>query len=116
MKFVKYILIGIAVFLVASLVQNISRMNLAMSRISQAKQELSASEKKNEDLKNSLQISDSSEFVEGQARDKLGLAKIGETVIVLPQADVLRKLAPVRVETKINLPDPNWKKWLKLFI
>ena len=44
----------------------------------------------------------SPEFIEGQIRNKLGLVKPGEAIVVLPDADTLRKLAPqmpVEVDT-----------------
>ncbi|MDP3994252.1 MAG: hypothetical protein Q8P91_00270, partial [bacterium] len=55
------------------------------------------------------------EYIEKQLRDKLGLSKEGETIVVLPDADTLRKLVPPIPGEEEILPDPNWKKWLKLF-
>lgn len=55
-------------------------------------------------------------FIEKEIRDKLGLVKGGEAVVVLPDEDTLRKLAPVVLSESVALPDPNWRKWLKLFI
>jgi hypothetical protein len=57
----------------------------------------------------------SQDYIEKQLRDKLGLAKPGEIVVVMPDADTLRKLAPKPVEEEAVLPDPTWKKWLRLF-
>ena len=55
------------------------------------------------------------EYIEKQLRDNLGLAKEGEIVVVLPDEEILRKIAPSVPEEEDILPDPTWKKWLKLF-
>ena len=69
----------------------------------------------NEELKKELQILGSEEYKERQLRDKLGLAKEGELIVVLPPDETLRKLAPKSLEEEDSLPDPNWKKWMHLF-
>ncbi len=43
------------------------------------------------------------------------MAKEGEIIIVLPDEEILGTLAPNLEEEEEALPDPNWKKWLKLF-
>ena len=44
------------------------------------------------------------------------MAKEGEIVVILPDEHILRKLAPDREIEEEVLPDPNWKKWMKLFL
>jgi hypothetical protein len=41
--------------------------------------------------------------------------KEGEVIVVLPDEDILRKLAPLLPTEENTLPEPNWKKWEKLF-
>ena len=76
-------------------------------RVKEAQKKMVEAEKRNEELRQKLEFSQSPEFVEREARDKLGLVKPGETVVIIPpfeasQAAVVENL-------------PNWKKWLKLF-
>lgn len=53
----------------------------------------------------------SEEFVEKQARDKLNMAKEGETVVILPEGEgVLGE-----VEISRERQEPIWKKWLGVF-
>lgn len=64
-------------------------------------------------LKEELNYVQSEEFVEKEARGKLGLSKEGETIVVLPEnfeemVESSRK--GIGVE-KI----PNWRKWLRIF-
>ncbi|OGY10101.1 MAG: hypothetical protein A2700_02840 [Candidatus Blackburnbacteria bacterium RIFCSPHIGHO2_01_FULL_44_64] len=59
------------------------------------------------------------EFIEREARDKLGLVAEGETVVVLPDGDTLRRFAPLEdtVEEEFE-PEkrPIWGRWLRLFL
>ncbi len=107
-------LILLAVFIV-SLVRNVSRSYDANRRITQANSDLNKLETESVDLKKELDISTTYSFKEKEVRDKLGLAKEGDIVLVLPSAQELRKLAPERKAKEEAIPDPNWKKWLKLF-
>lgn len=66
-------------------------------------------------LEEQLKISESEEYVEKQLRNKLGLVKEGEIVIVLPEASIVKKLSPVIPEEEVSKPKPNWQKWLELF-
>jgi cell division protein FtsB len=58
----------------------------------------------------------SPEFVEREARDRLGLAKEGEVVVILPSEDVLKHLAPPLEELE-EYPeqDPIWRRWVRMF-
>ena len=42
--------------------------------------------------------------------------KDGETIVVLPEEETLRKMAPRFEREEEVLPDPTWKKWVKLFL
>ena len=44
------------------------------------------------------------------------MAKEGEIVVILPDPETVRKFAPSIYTEEEPLPDPNWKKWLKLFL
>lgn len=69
-----------------------------------------------EEIKNGL---NSPEFIEKEARDKLGLAKPGEVVVVLPPEDVLRRLAPINSEEEESVGEagwPVWRQWVRLFL
>jgi len=102
-KYLSYLLIFISILLMVSLVRNIVKINNVKIR------------EENEELEAKLEILRSDEYQEKQLRDKLGLAKEGELIVVLPEDEVLRNLAPKHVEEEETLPDPNWKKWAHLF-
>lgn len=115
-KYQKYIVIGLILFLGLSLVRSASKISVAKKRVAAAQEKVEKLKKEQEELEKKVAAVQSPEYVESQLRDKLGLAKEGEKIIVLPDDETLIKLAPVVPEEEDTLPDPNWKKWLKLFL
>lgn len=111
-----YLLILFVLVLSLSLYRNLSRIKRSNQEIKRVEQKVENLEGENEELQDKLEIVKSEEYVEKQLRDKLGLAKEGEIVVVLPEEEILRRLAPEIDEEEDVLPDPNWKKWAKLFL
>lgn len=110
-----YLLILLFVFLLASFVRNIVKTGKAKKQIQEAETRVEKLREEGRQLSEKVQAVKSQEYIEKQLRDKLGLAKEGETVVVLPDDEILRKLAPTRLEEEETLPDPTWRKWAKLF-
>ncbi|MBX4205750.1 septum formation initiator family protein [Candidatus Microgenomates bacterium] len=108
--------IFIGILLTITLIRNILVISSANQKMQNLKKEIVDINIKNENLKKQIQISSTEEFKEQQARDKLGLVKEGETIIVLPETEILKKFSPKIEEEQETLPEPNWKKWLNLFI
>ena len=77
--------------------------------ISQAQKELSLQKQENQRLKSALSYSQTQEFIEKEARDKLFMVKEGEQKVLIPQ-----ELGNSRYQSNEN-NDPNWKKWWNLF-
>lgn len=109
------VIIFIIALLSLSLLGNITRILSANQKLAEAKNKILAAQKEQEDLKRKVAEAQSPEFIEKQARDKLGLAKEGEIVVILPDPQTLKLLAPTHEKEETFLPDPNWKKWMKLF-
>jgi cell division protein FtsB len=110
-----YLLIFIFLLMFASLIRNILRVVESNKRIGKAQDQVEKLKKENEGLEEKLAVTRSEGYIEKQLRDKLGLAKEGEIVIVLPDEKILETFAPSLEEEEETLPDPNWKKWLKMF-
>ncbi len=110
-----YLLIFIFLLMFVSLIRNILRVVESNKRIEKAQDQVERLKKENEELEEKLAVTKSEGYIEKQLRDKLGLAKEGEIVIVLPDEKILETLAPKLEEEEETLPDPNWKKWLKIF-
>lgn len=106
----------ISFFVVLSAARSVSNLVSSRNRVSLAEDRLEAVQKEQENLKDELAEAQSEYFAEKQARDKLGLAREGEIVIVLPEEDLLRRLSPRVVEDEsTELLEPNWVKWANLF-
>jgi cell division protein FtsB len=113
-------LIGIAtwvlvLFLIISTVKNIGRVGSINSAVQKEKEKIEKMKEENVRLEAEIAQTQGSEFIEKQIRDRLGFAKEGEAIVILPDAETLRKLAPQILIEKDTLPDPNWRRWMKLF-
>lgn len=110
------IVIILVIFLLGiSLVRNLFKIYEAKRRIKEEAVKLERLEAENQKIKDEIEKVKQQEYVEKQIRDKLGLVKEGELIVVLPDEETLRKLAPQEEKEEEALPDPVWKKWLKLF-
>lgn len=116
-KYSLYILLVFCAFLVFSLAGNIRNSMDAKDRVYEVENRINNLEEENKELERNLEIAKSEEFMEENLRDELGYVKEGEIVLVLPEdEDYIRSYAPKLPEEKDLLPDPNWKKWAKLFL
>lgn len=111
-----YFLLVFLVLLILSLFRNYQKVKDVDQQIRNKEAEVQKIREEGEELEKRLALAQSDEFIEKQLRDKLGMAKEGEIVVILPPDDVLRKIAPKIVEEEEILPDPNWKRWLKVFL
>jgi len=99
-----------------SVVRSINQMLSTGDRLVEAQNELEKAKNIQEKLLHDLSVVTSVEYKEKQARDKLGLAKEGEIVIVLPDEVTLKKLSPRNNDyQEISLPDPVWRRWVEVF-
>jgi cell division protein FtsB len=106
----------LALFLLISTVRNIARVRAINSLVQDEKNKVEQMKAENAKLQAQIAQTQGEAFIEKQIRDKLGLAKAGEAVVILPDPSILKALAPQPPIEENSLPDPNWKKWLKLFL
>lgn len=111
----EYLLILLSILLVISLTRNILKIRGADKKIEDAKRGLEDSRVESQELKVEIEALQSDEYIEKQLRDKLGLARESEIILVLPEEEILKKLAPRKENEEEALPDPLWKQWLNLF-
>jgi cell division protein FtsB len=114
--FLQWGIIILALILAISLVKSTLKILGSNEKITQALSEVRELEKENEILEKEFKGVQNVQFIEREARDKLGLAKEGEYVLILPDEDSLRAVAPKMEEKERELPPLNWEKWLKLFL
>lgn len=112
----KYLLIFGVIVVAISLIRNVIKVIDIRNRIKEEEKKVEVLKKEKEELERKVAEAESDVYIEKQLRDKLGLAKEGEIVLILPEDEILRKIAPVTKEEEDYLPDFTWKKWLKLFL
>jgi cell division protein FtsB len=110
-----YALILLAILLAVSTVGNFQKARRVRSDIQAEKDKIAKIKAENDELERQLAEIQGSDFIEKEVRNKLGLAKEGEAIVVLPDEATLKRLAPQNLNEGDTLPDPNWKKWEKLF-
>ena len=82
-------------------------------RLSDAAQSLYNLEVKNKQLKQRLEEISSKDFIEEQARNKLNLSKLGETMVIIPDEKINEILGASESAQEKRLP--NWLGWWKVF-
>ena len=112
----RWLALIVLIILTISFVRNISKIRGAGDRIEEAKVKNETLMVEISKLGEQLELLESDVHVESEIRNKLGLAKEGEIVVVLPDNEILKKIAPKIEFEEESLPDPNWKQWMELFI
>lgn len=75
--------------------------------VTEAQKELNFQKQENQRLKSALSYSQTQEFIEKAARDKLFMVKKGEQKVLMTKEEVAQK------NIKENIP--SWKQWWDLF-
>lgn len=91
---------------------NISRLLRVQGMVGRDKEEVAATKTENDALKQKLAEVQTPEFVEREAREKLGLGREGERVVILPEEKQVES-GELKVESgKVG----NWRLWRKLYL
>ena len=96
-----------------NLIRQINDALRSSERLSARAEAVYQLEAKNKELKNKLSRIQLPEFIEQQARDKLGLGRGGETIIIIPEEKIKQILGASESAQEIRLP--NWLGWIRVF-
>lgn len=108
----KFILILILVLGAFSLGRSIWRNLGGTHRVGRLREELAAAQRRNEGLKNDLAEKEGLAFVEKEAREKLGMVKAGEKVVVIPkEGGAVSSVGITNVTPRVYY----WREWLRVF-
>lgn len=116
-RLIRIFVLGLFVILFVSTIRAVVKLRETRGQIEKKKEEVEEQKEEVEKIKKVLEEVRKLEFVEKEARDSLGLAKPGETVVILPEEETLRLIAPplpYKEEEELR-ENPVWRKWLKLF-
>lgn len=109
-KTINGLLIIIGLILIVNLLRDIYGLAQKRGEVRETEDKLAKILEEQKDLQKQLEYVNSLEFVEKEAREKLGLSKPGETVVFLPEN--IGEMIPKEEKP----PEvPNWKKWGQLF-
>ena len=109
-RWVKWLVLGVSLTFTFKMAANVYRLIKSGDRVGQAERELAQAEEENKKLTERLEYVKSEEFVEREARERLGLGKPGEVVVVLQEQNTSLK------PQASNPNKPNWRKWWELYV
>ena len=104
-------LVGVMAVFMVRLTGNVWKLWKAGDRIKDAESGVRSQELENQELQKRLAEVQSPEFIEREAREKLGLGKEGETIVVMPEQN-----SPQLSTLNPQNNEPNWRKWWKVYI
>lgn len=113
-RLVSLVILILGIGLIINLSRDILRLLRAGDQIRLAETRIEELEREREELGELREYYQSEEFIEEEARNKLNMAREGETVVILPpnvRELVGRKGSEVSQQEQL----PNWKKWWELF-
>jgi cell division protein FtsB len=110
-KITAWLLVVFGLVLVTRSGASVYRLWKTGERVEEAGRQLAAAEEENRQLTAKLKEVQTPEYMERQAREKLGYGKPGEVVIVIPddqnpKSEILSSKEGV----------PNWIRWRKLYL
>lgn len=110
------VILGVAIYMIVALIRNLMDFSGLGSRVEEINAEVENLKKENERLKVVSERVNTQEFEEYTIREKLGMVKPGEMVVLLPN-DYLDQKKGSSLEEEIVVQESvaNWQKWLKLF-
>jgi len=111
-RLLRIIIIFLGVILIGKFTKDLRRLLSATQQIKKAEERVAKLEEQRKQLSEKYQYYQTPEFIEEEARNKLNMAKPGETIVILPNN--LNELLNHRQKFQENSL-PNWRKWWKLF-
>lgn len=105
------VVVLIALLLAYNSIRKIKDFKLSAKTVEDRQAYLESLKKQNADLKKELVYKESSQYAELEIRNKLGLAKRGETVVIVPKKEETSDQRPETRDQK-----PNWVKWKELVL
>lgn len=108
-----YLVLILWLILIFRVGANVVRLVKAGNRVTEAKLELAEAKRKNEELKQNLALVQTPEFMERQAREKLGYGMPGEIEIIMPEQNNAHPTSP---QASLGAGEPNWVQWRKLYL
>ena len=111
-RIVRFIVIVVSIVMVVNLSRSIWDLWRRRDVLGERQEVLRRTEEENKRLQSELEYAGSSEFIETEARNRLGLGREGEAIVLMPN----NQFPMSNIQTKTEKEKiPNWKRWWRLF-
>lgn len=107
-KIIFIVIVIILIFIINDLAHSVYDIWQKKDLVAQTQKELDFQKQENQRLKSALSYSQTQEFIEKEARDKLFMIKEGEQKVLIPQESE-------GSQGEWKNTDSNWRKWWNLF-
>lgn len=109
------VIVIIGVYLIINLGSNIANLWQRQEEVGRTRQGLETLKKENKDLKAQSEYFQTPEFLEREAREKLGLVRPGEKQVIIEEGLLASMQAQPNASVSGQGWSINWEKWWKLF-
>lgn len=111
--FIRFVIICIGFFMCVGLTRSIFENLRRTDLVSERQTALNKEEQKNKELQSRLREATSASFIEREARNKLGLVREGDTVVLVGSREQIQDNHQSDQTGSNNMT--RWQKWWKLF-
>ena len=111
----RWIIILVSLFMIISLSRSVVDLWERRKIVKEEQDRLSQVEKKHKELTEKLNMVQTPAFVEKEARERLGMAKAGDTVIIMDTGTTSPKEREGIPATDSSGQLPYWKQWWQMF-
>ena len=112
---IRWIIVCVSVFMIISLSRSVVDLWERRKIVKEEQIRLAQIEKKHDALTKKLEMVQTPAFVEKEARERLGMAKPGETVIIMDTNTYSEHSQPGSLSADPSTQTPNWKRWWGVF-
>jgi hypothetical protein len=112
-KTFRWAVLILGIILSVRLLGNIANLANKGGRVTGEQQKLLEAQLLNKQLQDKLSEVQTPQYMEREAREKLGYGKPGEIVLVLPEQDTTHPTSPMAT---LGAGEPNWALWRKLYL
>jgi cell division protein FtsB len=114
-RVVVYGIIAFELILITSLIRGLNLSQKSRERVDLLRETRSELEEEHARLLEQSKYVQSDYYIEQVAREELQLFREGETVIILPDEQLV-KTGLMQIEKREEVHLPNWQKWLRLLV
>lgn len=113
-RFIRVTIFLICILLIVNLSRSLVDLWKKGDSLDQEEERFAKARFENEELTRESEKLQSPEYIEREARDKLGLAREGETVVVIPE--ITQQVSTTTNQTEEISQNTVWRQWLDFLL